>query len=159
LLENDLLAIEGKLGGLRVLTVADVVQRGADDIGQLCQLKIGPKIRLEKGIKRLNGGVGVSVAPSPPPAPAAVAAVPADVRPPMQAAPEVAVVELKPLSADLQSVRVPTLVITHHPQLMTWTLTSQLSPLVPVGEQSRRHCWSAAGTASAHGGRAGPARW
>jgi hypothetical protein len=53
----------GKLEELRVLTVAEVVRRGADELGQLCGLKVGPKVRLEKALKRVAASGDVAEVP------------------------------------------------------------------------------------------------
>jgi hypothetical protein len=38
--------------------VAEVVNLGAEEVGQLCGLKVGPKIRLGKALKRLDASGG-----------------------------------------------------------------------------------------------------
>ena len=80
----------GRLEKHGVLTVAELTRRG-DEIGTLCGLKLGPKMKLEKALKRLRSG-GVDLAEEAPPMP---------VLPPMQAAPEA---PFEPLSAKLQAV-------------------------------------------------------
>jgi hypothetical protein len=81
----------GRLEKHGVLTLAELARRG-DEIGQLCGLKLGPKMKLEKLLERLTArGAADSVEEMPP----------QPVLPPMQAAPE-APSEL--LSAELQAV-------------------------------------------------------
>jgi hypothetical protein len=45
---------------LRLLTVGEVVNLGAEEVGQLCGLKVGPKIRLGKALKRLDVSGGAA---------------------------------------------------------------------------------------------------
>jgi hypothetical protein len=84
LLENGFGAMVSKLEGLGVLTMADLVRHGANEIGQMCGMKLGPKMKLEKVLKKWSAGA------------AADNAVPSAVVEPLKP---------DPLSADLQTVR------------------------------------------------------
>jgi hypothetical protein len=82
--ESDLMAMAGKLEELRVLTVAEVVRRGSDELQRLCGLKVGPKVRLDKALKRVAAAEsGESTA--------AAAAPPVYMAPPVHAPPSAAV--------------------------------------------------------------------
>jgi hypothetical protein len=85
----------GKLEKHGVLTLAELVRRG-DEIGQLCGLKLGPKMKLEKLLQRLTAR-GTKATDSVEEMP------PQSVLPPMQAAPEA---PLELLSAELQAVMI-----------------------------------------------------
>jgi hypothetical protein len=76
------MAMAGKLEELRVLTVAEVVRCGSDELQRLCGLKVGPKVRLDKALKRVATGIsGESAVP--------VAMPPVYMAPPVHAAPSV----------------------------------------------------------------------
>jgi hypothetical protein len=78
------------LAKLHVLTVEELVRRGADEVGQLCGLKIGPKTKLAKALK----GVGVAVVP-------------------LAAVVEVAPLAPEPISAELREVLDSTFIFSH----------------------------------------------
>jgi hypothetical protein len=63
--ENGLENLASKLEELRVPTIKALVRRGAEEIGTLCGLKVGPKMKLGKALKRLNAGVEAVIAAAP----------------------------------------------------------------------------------------------
>jgi hypothetical protein len=63
--ENDLANLASKLEELRVLTIAELVRRGGEEIGKACGLKVGPKMKLGKALKRLNAGAEAVVEAAP----------------------------------------------------------------------------------------------
>jgi hypothetical protein len=89
----------GSLLELRVLTMAELLRRGSEEIGVLCGLKLGPKMKFDKVVKRLSAAAGPEAAPvqaSPHAAPPAAAVV--------EEIPAVVQAALQPLSAELQAV-------------------------------------------------------
>jgi hypothetical protein len=52
--ENGLAALGKRLVGFGIVTVEELARRGSEEIGQLCGLKVGPKMKLGKALERLE---------------------------------------------------------------------------------------------------------
>ena len=56
----------GRLAEFQIWTVEELVRRGVDEVGQLCGLKVGPKMKLSKALKRLEAGSAALAEEAPP---------------------------------------------------------------------------------------------